>query len=86
MFPHDREAVWHLTQTSSIYVTEDPGRAGRALVTLALDDLDEHERHLREASLAFSDEASGSAPRRIIVNDPDGNRLAFFQDPACPGG
>ncbi len=85
MFPHDRESVWHLTQTSSIYVAEDPERAGRARVTLALDDLDDHERRLREAGLAFSDEAGGSAPRRLIVNDPDGNRLAFFQEPASPG-
>jgi catechol 2,3-dioxygenase-like lactoylglutathione lyase family enzyme len=86
VFPHGRECVWHLTQTSSIYVAQDPERAGRALVTLALDDLDDHERRLRQASFAFSDEASGSAPRRLIVNDPDGNRLSFFQDPSSPGG
>ncbi|HJU36757.1 MAG TPA: VOC family protein [Gaiellaceae bacterium] len=86
MFPHPTECVWHLTKTSSIYVAQDPERAGKALVTLALDDLDDHERRLREASLAFLDEASGSTPRRLIVSDPDGNRLAFFQDPSLPGG
>jgi catechol 2,3-dioxygenase-like lactoylglutathione lyase family enzyme len=86
MLPHDRECVWHLTPTSSIYVVEDLERAGSALVTLALDDLDDHERRLREASLAFSDEATGSAPRRLIVSDLDGNRLAFFQDPSPTGG
>lgn len=86
MFPHDTECVWHLTQTSSIYVAHDPERAGRALVTLALDDLDDHERRLREGGVAFSDEAGGLAPRRLIVSDPDGNRLAFFQDPSSPRG
>jgi glyoxylase I family protein len=38
MFPHDTECVWRLTPTSSIYVAQDPERAGSALVTLALDD------------------------------------------------
>jgi catechol 2,3-dioxygenase-like lactoylglutathione lyase family enzyme len=84
MFPHARECVWHLTPTSSIYVAQDPERAGSALVTLALDDLDDHERWLREGGFGFSDEAGGSAPRRLLVSDLDGNRLAFFQDPSSP--
>jgi hypothetical protein len=75
-----------LTPTSSIYVVQDPERAGSALVTLALDDLDAHERRLREAEFTFSDEGSGTAPRRLILIDPDGNRLAFFQDPSSAGG
>ncbi|HET9114589.1 MAG TPA: hypothetical protein VFN33_00705 [Gaiellaceae bacterium] len=86
MFPHDRECVWQLTPTSSLYVVEDPERAGSALVTLALGDLDAHEQRLREAGLTFSEEAGGSAPRRLTVNDLDGNRLAFFQDPSPTGG
>jgi catechol 2,3-dioxygenase-like lactoylglutathione lyase family enzyme len=86
MFPHDTECVWRLTPTSSIYVAQDPERAGSALVSLALDDLDDHERRLRDANLAFSDEATESGPRRLIVSDLDGNRLAFFQDPSPPGG
>jgi catechol 2,3-dioxygenase-like lactoylglutathione lyase family enzyme len=86
MFPHERECVWRLTPTSSIYVAHDPERAGSALVTLALDDLDAHERQLRAAGFTFSDEATGSAPRRLIVSDLDGNRLAFFQDPSPTGG
>ena len=82
MYPHDRESVWQLTPTSSIYVAEDPVRAGSALVTLALDDLDAHERRLRDAGFTFTEETSGSAPRRLILSDLDGNRLAFFEDPS----
>ena len=85
MFPHDSECVWQLTPTSSIYVVQDPERAGSGLVTLALDDLDAHERRLSETGVAFSDEATGSAPRRLIVSDLDGNRIAFFQDPSPAG-
>lgn len=36
-FPHEREALWHLSGGGSLYVVVDPDRAGRALVTLALD-------------------------------------------------
>jgi len=85
MSPHDSEAVWRLTPGCSIYVVQDPERAGRGLVTLALDDLDAHERRLREAGVAFAEQVDGSAPRRLVVNDLDGNTLTFFQDPARLG-
>jgi hypothetical protein len=81
MFPHETEAVWRLTASGAIYVVEDPDRAGGGLLTLALEDLDGQERHLREAGLVFSNDVSGDAPRRLVVNDPDGNRLSFFQGP-----
>jgi catechol 2,3-dioxygenase-like lactoylglutathione lyase family enzyme len=85
MFPHESECVWQLTPTSSIYVVQDPQRAGSALVTLALDDLDAYERRLREVGLTFRKEASGTAPRRLVVSDIDGNRITFFQSPSPPG-
>jgi catechol 2,3-dioxygenase-like lactoylglutathione lyase family enzyme len=82
MFPRDREAVWRLTPSGSIYVVEDSGHAGSSLVTLALDDLDAHERRLREGGLAFTERADGAGPRRVVVGDLDGNTLTFFQDAA----
>jgi catechol 2,3-dioxygenase-like lactoylglutathione lyase family enzyme len=85
MFPHKSECVWRLTPTSSIYVAQDSQRAGSARVTLALDDLDAHERRLHEVGLRFTEEASGTAPRRLTVSDIDGNSLAFFQDPSATG-
>jgi len=85
MFPHEKESVWRLTPTSSIYVVEDRERAGSALVTLALDDLDAHERRLRDGGFSFSEETDGSAPRRLVVRDTDGNSLSFFQSPAPSG-
>jgi catechol 2,3-dioxygenase-like lactoylglutathione lyase family enzyme len=85
VFPHQSECVWRLTETSSIYVVQNPERAGRALVTLALDDLDAHEKRLRDGEFTFTEEASGAAPRRLVVSDIDGNRHAFFEDPAPTG-
>jgi catechol 2,3-dioxygenase-like lactoylglutathione lyase family enzyme len=85
MFPHASEAVWQLSPTCPIYVVHDSGRAGGGLVTLARDDLDADERRMREAGLAFDEQIDGSAPRRLVVRDVDGNTLKFSQDPAQPG-
>lgn len=85
MFPHEREAVWRMTPNSSVYVVEDAERAGRGLVTLALDDLDAHERRLGERGIAYTERASGDGPRRLVIRDIDGNTLAFFEDPAPSG-
>jgi catechol 2,3-dioxygenase-like lactoylglutathione lyase family enzyme len=81
MFPHEREAVWHLTPNGSIYVVEDTERAGRGLVALALDDLDAQESRLRDAGVAYTEEGEATAPRRLVVRDVDGNTVTFFQDP-----
>jgi hypothetical protein len=85
MLPHAREAVWRVTPNGSIYVVEDSERAGRGLVTLALDDLDAYESRLRDAGIAYTDQVEGAAPRRLMVKDVDGNALTFFQTPAQPG-
>ena len=85
MFPHDREAVWRMTPNSSIYLVEDTERAGSGMVTLALDDLDAHERRLDERGVTYTERATGDAPRRLVVRDMDGNTLAFFQDPSPSG-
>jgi len=82
MFPHATEAVWRLTPSGAIYVVQDPERAGSALLTLAVDDLDAHERRLRTAAISFAEADDTDAPRRLVVEDPDGNRLTFFEDPA----
>lgn len=85
MFPHDTEAVWRLTPNGAIYVVEDGERAGSGLLTVALDNLTEHERRLRDTGVAFTELAAADAPRRLRVTDPDGNTLTFIQDPAQPG-
>jgi catechol 2,3-dioxygenase-like lactoylglutathione lyase family enzyme len=85
MFPHDREAVWRLTPTASVYLVQDGERAGSGLVTLALDDLGAHERRLTAHGLAFTEQLGGAAPRRLVVKDADGNSLTFFHDPSHSG-
>ena len=81
MFPHQTEAVWRLTPNAAIYVVQDPERAGGGLVTVAVDDLDAYEEQLREAGIEFAEQVSRDAPRRLVVNDGDGNTIVLFQDP-----
>ncbi len=86
MLPHDGEAVWRLTGSSSVYVVGDVERAGSGLLTLAVDDLDRLADRLRADGLAFTWESGGDAPLRLVISDDDGNRIAFFRDPALPAG
>ncbi len=86
MFPHDGEAVWRVTTSSSVYVVGDVERAGNGLLTLASDDLDGLARRLQADGLALSWDSAGNAPVRLVVRDGDGNRIAFFQDPAAQVG
>src|SRR5438034_11268307 len=39
-FPHATEAVWILADDRSVYIEEDADRAGGALLTVFVDDLD----------------------------------------------
>ena len=80
-FPHATEAVWRLTPSGATYVVEDPERAGSGLLTMAVDDLDAVETRLTEERVAFTEMVADQAPRRLVVEDMDGNRITFFEDP-----
>lgn len=85
MLPMEREAVWHVTTSASIYVTADPPRAGSALVTIAVSDLDEHVTAVAARGITIREEEVGStAPRQLTVTDDDGNCIKFFEDPMQP--
>ena len=77
------EAVWHVTTFGSVYVTADPARAGNALVTLAVSNLDEHATALAARGLSLDpQEAESSGPRQLTITDDDGNCIKFFADPS----
>jgi hypothetical protein len=83
MLPTEGEAVWRVTTVGSVYVTQDPERAGNALVTIAVSDLDEHATGLAGRGLPVDEPAAdSSAPRQVTVTDDDGNCIKFFADPA----
>jgi hypothetical protein len=85
MLPKEGEAVWHVTTFGSVYVTADPGRAGSALVTIAVSNLDEHATALAARGLSLDElGADSSALRQLTITDDDGNCIKFFADPAQP--
>jgi hypothetical protein len=83
MLPKDGEAVWNVTNVGSVYVTEDAARAGSALLTIAVSDLDEHATALAARGLSLDEqEVDSSGPPQLTVTDADGNCIKFFADPA----
>lgn len=80
MLPNDNEAAWQLTDTGWLYVLCDAGTAGGALVTLLVDDLDEHLAALadREIETKPGHELPGVV-RSAWVVDPDQNRIQLAQ-------
>lgn len=81
-FPKDGEAIWHAVASASVYVVEDAERAGHALLTLAVRNVEDRSAQLARRGLVFSEAAEGNGLRTLIVDDPDGNRIKFFEDPS----
>ena len=83
LLPNDDEAAWRLTETGWMYVVTDAGRAGSALNTLLVDDLDAFLAGLAERDVVAGPvETIGGGVRLIVVTDPDGNRLQVGRPPA----
>ena len=84
MFPNEQEAVWHITASASVYVVRDPGRAGKALLTVAVSDLQHRIAQLADGGLPDrAIQRSSGPPPRVVVTDAEGNRVTFFEDPAA---
>ena len=83
---HPTEAVWELDEHRYVYVEEDPERAGRALVTLFVDDLDAWVTGITERGLEPADrETYGNGVRKVTYRDADGNEVGFGGAPLEPG-
>jgi hypothetical protein len=48
MLPNEIEAAWRFSDTAWMYFIVDADRAGKALLTLIIDDLDQHVAALGE--------------------------------------
>jgi catechol 2,3-dioxygenase-like lactoylglutathione lyase family enzyme len=77
--PHDDEAVWRVAG-GWVYVVVDAARAGHALVTVLVADLDAHLRELGGRGIAAARvETYGSGARKAVFVDRDGNEIGFAQ-------
>lgn len=73
---HDTEWVWTVTGSGSIYVLLSPDRAGRAMVTMLVGDLDGFlaaagSRGVHPGTLETYD----NGVRKATYLDPDGNEI-----------
>ncbi len=72
------EAVWELAEHRYLYIEVLPERAGHALHTVFVDDLDERiERISARGIEPASRETYGNGVRKVIYRDPDGNEIGF---------
>jgi catechol 2,3-dioxygenase-like lactoylglutathione lyase family enzyme len=78
LVPNGREAAWRLTDTGWIYVVAGDARAGRGLVTILVDGIDDHVAGFARRGLPV-DVQTVPEGRRATLTDPDGNTLAFVQ-------
>ena len=82
-FPNEREAVWTLADERSVYIEENPQRAGGALITVWVDDLDAVVAEIASRGLEPDErETYDNGVRKIIYRDDEGNELGFAGAPA----
>jgi catechol 2,3-dioxygenase-like lactoylglutathione lyase family enzyme len=77
-FPNATEAVWELAEHRYLYIEELPERAGNALHTVFVDDLDERVKTISARGIEpASQETYGNGVRKVTYRDPDGNEIGF---------
>jgi predicted enzyme related to lactoylglutathione lyase len=63
-----------------IYLVADPGRAGRALLTLIVHDLEDHLAQLAQRGLIAGEiETLAGVGRKAVITDPEGNMITFAE-------
>ena len=76
--PHETEAVWELAEQRYVYIEEQPERAGRAMITILVDDLDAHVAQIAERGLTPADwETYSNGVRKAVFRDADGNEFGI---------
>ncbi|SDS38367.1 VOC family protein [Microlunatus soli] len=74
--PMDTLVEWQVTGGGWLQVTEDPVRAGHGLFNLAVSDLDEGVREVREMGLQAGEIVEANKGVRLCpISDPDDNRI-----------
>jgi predicted enzyme related to lactoylglutathione lyase len=76
--PHATEAVWVLAEHRSLFIVEDPERAGGATHTIFVDDLDARVADIAARGIEPDERITypGKA-RKAIYRDADGNEIGY---------
>jgi catechol 2,3-dioxygenase-like lactoylglutathione lyase family enzyme len=77
-FPHETEAVWELAEHRYLYIVQEAERAGHAMHTLFVSDLDTVVGQIAVRGLEPSKcETYPNGVRKMTYRDPDGNEIGF---------
>jgi catechol 2,3-dioxygenase-like lactoylglutathione lyase family enzyme len=80
---HPTEAVWELAEHRYVYIDEDARRAGHAVLTLFVDDLDDRVAAIASRGLEPAlRETYENGVRKVTFRDADGNEVGFGGAPA----
>ena len=76
--PNDIEAVWEVAEHRYIYIVQEPGRAGNALVLSFVDDLDDRVAKIARRGIEPAKrENPDNGVTKVIYRDADGNEISF---------
>ncbi|MGW4722357.1 VOC family protein [Streptomyces sp. S1] len=79
--PHDTEAVWQLAEGRYAYIVEDRERAGNALLTTFVDDLDARVAELARQGLEPVRRETYDTVTKVTYRDADGNEIGLGGGP-----
>ena len=80
--PTDTEAVWMVAEHRYIYIVQDPGRAGNALVLSFVDDLDERVAAIAGRGIEPAErERHDNGVTKVTYRDADGNEISLGGSP-----
>jgi predicted enzyme related to lactoylglutathione lyase len=79
--PMDGLAEWHFTEGGAIQLVQDADRAGRSLLTLDVDDLEQELVTLRERGIqpGAMDDTTSDKVLFATVTDPEGNAITLVE-------
>jgi hypothetical protein len=81
-FATETEAVWEIGEHRWVYIEQVPERAGHAMQTIFVDDLEARVAEIAERGLAPSKrETYANGVRKVTYRDADGNETAFGPAP-----
>ncbi|HET8658676.1 MAG TPA: VOC family protein [Micromonosporaceae bacterium] len=81
--PNATEAVWELAEHRYLYIEVLPERAGYALHTVFVDDLDERVAGISARGIEpVSRETYENGVTKVTYRDPDGNEIGFGGAPS----
>ena len=76
--PHETEAAWQLAPHRFVFIVEDAERAGSAIPTMMVEDLDRLVAEIANRGIEpAARETYGSGARKAIYRDADGNEIGF---------